>query len=320
MTANRPPISRVARTALALGLAVSILAPASTAQEAPWILVDWKPIAGNPVFAGTGTNTWDRKIRERGYILADDDGTLHLWYTGYDRDRPATMSLGHATSRDGTHWTRDPHNPIFNSSWVEDMCVVKQDGTYQMFAEGRNDIAHRLSSRDGLHWADHGSLEIRRTDGTPISPGPYGTPTAWFEKGTWHLFYERGDQGIWLATSPDMSTWRNISDEPVIACGPAAYDAAAVALNQVVKRGGYYYAFYHANAQRPWQDWTSNVARSRDLVHWEKYPGNPIIKDNCSSPVLVTTPRGDRLYTMHPDVKVFEPAAASQRPTASPQR
>jgi hypothetical protein len=91
--------------------------------------------------------------------------------------------------------------------------------------------------------------------------------------------------------------------------GPAAYDSAAVALNQVVKRGDYYYAFYHANAHRPWADWTSNVARSRDLVDWEKYAGNPIIKDDCSSPILVTTPAGDRLYTMHPDVKVFEPAA-----------
>jgi hypothetical protein len=43
-------------------------------------------------------------------------------------------------------------------------------------------------------------------------------------------------------------------------------------------------------------------------VHWEKYPGNPIIKNNCSSAILVTTPQGDRLYTMHPDVKAFEPA------------
>ena len=59
------------------------------------------------------------------------------------------------------------------------MCVVKQNGVYQMFAEGKNDIAHRLSSSDGVHWTDHGSLDIRLTGGTPISPGPYGTPTAW---------------------------------------------------------------------------------------------------------------------------------------------
>jgi hypothetical protein len=160
-----------------------------------------------------------------------------------------------------------------------------------------------------VHWTDHGSLDIRMTSGTPINPGPYGTPTAWFENRTWYLFYERRDQGIWLATSRDLKTWTNVKDDPVIARGPDGYDAAAVALNQVVKRGEYYYGFYHANAEWPAKDWTTNVARSRDLVHWEKYPGNPIIKNNCSSAILVSTPQGDRLYTMHPDVKAYEPGA-----------
>ena len=121
---------------------------------------------------------WDRKIRERGYILERDDGSYDLWYTGYAGDRPATMSLGHATSHDGIHWTRDPGNPVFTDSWVEDMCVVRRDGTYFMFAEGKNDVAHLLKSTDGRKWTDHGSLDIRKCDGKPIGPGPYGTPTA----------------------------------------------------------------------------------------------------------------------------------------------
>jgi beta-1,2-mannobiose phosphorylase / 1,2-beta-oligomannan phosphorylase len=286
------------------GLAGQVAPPA----KAPWALVAWTPIPENPVFSGTGRDTWDRKIRERGYILVGDDGTYHLWYTGYDSDRPSTMSLGHATSRDGIRWTRDPANPIFTGPWIEDICVVKQDGTYFMFAEGRNDIAHLLTSPDGLKWTERGSLDVRKTDGSPISPGPYGTPAAWFEDGTWYLFYERGDEGIWLATSKDLKVWTNVKDDPVIAMGPEPYDKTAVAVNQIVKRDGYYYAFYHANSERPWKDWTTCVARSRDLVQWEKYPGNPIIRNNCSSAILVRTPQGqDRLYTMHPDVKVFVP-------------
>ena len=210
--------------------------------------------------------------------------------------------------RDGIHWTRDPGNPIFAESWVEDMCVVHQDGTYFMVAEGKNDVAHLLKSTDGRKWTDHGSLDIRKRDGKPIDPGPYGTPTVWFENGTWYLFYERGDQGIWLAVSKDLKVWTNVQDDPVIAMGPEPYDKTAVALNQIVKRDGFYYAFYHANSNRPWKNWTTCVARSRDLVHWEKYPGNPIIENNCSSAILVQTPQGeDRLYTMHPDVKVFVP-------------
>ncbi len=106
-------------------------------DDAPWHFTVWTPISDNPVFAGTGRDTWDRKIRERGYILVDDDGTYHLWYTGYAADRPPTMSLGHATSRDGLHWERDPGNPIFSGSWVEDMCVVHRDGTYSCSPRAR---------------------------------------------------------------------------------------------------------------------------------------------------------------------------------------
>lgn len=281
-----------------------------TPQQAPpsWPLVRWTPIPENPVFTGTGRDTWDRKIRERGYILVSDDGKYDLWYTGYAGDRPATMSLGHATSRDGIHWTRDQGNPVFSESWVEDMCVVHRDGTYFMVAEGKNDVAHLLKSPDGRQWTDLGPLDVRKRDGKPIDPGPYGTPTAWFENGTWYLFYERGDQGVWLASSKDLKVWTNLQDHPVIAIGPEPYDKTAVALNQIVKRDGIYYGFYHANSNRPWKNWTTCLARSPDLVHWEKYPGNPIIENNCSSAILVRTPQGeDRLYTMHPDVKVFVP-------------
>jgi hypothetical protein len=301
----------VAAGVLAVGWPRSLAGPTAD-DPAPWELVSWTPVPGNPVFAGTGRDTWDRKIRERGFILVGDDGTYHLWYTGYATDRPPTMSLGHATSRDGLHWDRDPSNPIFAGSWVEDMFVVRRDGTYTMFAEGRNDIAHLLTSPDGLRWTENGPLDVRKADGSPIGPGPYGTPAAWFENGTWYLFYERGDRGVWLATSKDRKVWTNVRDEPILAMGPESYDRTAVALNQIVRRDGYYYAFYHANGERPWKDWTTCVARSRDLVHWEKYPGNPIIRNNCSSAILVRTPQGqDRLYTMHPDVKVFEPATAA---------
>ncbi len=300
-------VHRGIRGAIFLFAALVFGAGGALADEPPWSFTDWKPIVGNPVFKGTGEDTWDRKIRERGFILADDDGTYNLWYTGYDRDKPDTMSLGRATSRDGLHWKRDAANPVFKGSWVEDVCVVRQDGTYQMFAEGKGDVAHRLTSTDGVHWTDLGPLDVRLVDGSPIPPGPFGTPTAWFEDGVWYLFYERRDAGIWLATSRDLKVWTNVQNEPVITLGPEPFDRAMIAVNQVVRRDGYYYIFYHALANLEVRNWTTNIARSKDLVHWEKYSKNPIIDGNCSSAVLVPTPQGDRLYTMHPDVKVFEP-------------
>lgn len=287
-------------------IVLAALLPAlSRGQEAPFPgeMVEWvaNPVA--PVFAGTGGDTWDRKIRERGWIL--HDGTCyHLFYTGYNENLATKRFLGHATSNDGVRWERDPNNPLTHSGWVEDMCVVRAPGGgYWMFAEGEGDIAHRLWSGDLVHWAFQGPLDIRLTSGEPISAGPRGTPFVMRHDGRWWLFYERRDAGVWLATSRDGEVWTNIQDNPVIACGPEPYDQAAVALNQVIARDGWFYAYYHANATRPWGDWTTCVSRSRDLIHWEKYAGNPILRENKSSAVLVEGPGAVHwLYTMHPAV------------------
>ena len=172
----------------------------------------------NSVFTGTGTDTWDRNIRERGYILKED-GLYKMWYTGYNGGGDAVKYLGYATSEDGIHWTRYPGNPIFDGCWTEDVFVVHHEGMYYMVAEGENDIAHMLTSKDGIQWERAGNLDIRKTNGEPIEPGPYGTPTLWIENGQWYLFYERNDQAIWLATSTDHQVWTNVQDDPVIEKG-----------------------------------------------------------------------------------------------------
>lgn len=283
----------------------------STKNEFPEEFVHFVPYKNNPVFAGTGTTSWDSQIRERGYILKEGS-TYHLWYTGYT-DINNIKYLGYATSPDGFTWTRYKGNPIHASGWVEDMCVIKSGGTYYMFAEGKGDTAHMLTSTDKIHWAEQGNLNIRRTDGKPISKGSYGTPAVWKENGIWYLFYERDDLGIWLATSKDLQVWTNVQDEPVLALGPEPYDKYAVAMNQVIKYKGLYYGYYHASAFKDWHEWSTNVAVSVDLIHWKKYENNPIIGNDKSSGILVNDGSRYRLYTMHPEVNVYFPANESTR-------
>lgn len=273
----------------------------------PSEIVDFKAHTQNPVFEGTGKKTWDEKIRERGYILREGN-TYHLWYTGYKNEPKSTKYLGYASSSDGIHWKRHPQNPIYRLDWVEDMSVVKVNGVYYMFAEGRDDVAHLLTSTDRIHWKEKGNLDIRKTDGTPISQGAYGTPAIWYENKTWYLFYERADLGIWLATSRDLKIWKNIQDEPVIALGPDGYDKFAVAMNQVIKYQGKYYGYYHASAFKDWREWSTNVAVSNDLIHWTKYDRNPILGSDKSSGMVVNDGKQFRLYTMHPSVQLHTPS------------
>lgn len=276
-------------------------------QVVPDELTSWVPYEENPVFTGTGDDTWDRNIRERGYILKEDDG-YHMWYTGYrGNTNDPVMTLGYATSEDGIRWKRYSGNPVYDKNWVEDMMVVKHGGVYYMFAEGRDDIAHLMTSPDKVNWTDHGSLVIRQTSGEPLTAGPYGTPTVFIESNVWHLFYERNDEGIWLATSKDGRTWTNVQDEPVITKGPELYDKFGVALNQVIRYGDRYYAIYHGTPTEDWSVWNTDVALSNDLVHWEKFQGNPILEENKSSGILVNDGKQYRLYTMHDQVNLHFP-------------
>jgi hypothetical protein len=273
-------------------------------------LVRFSPYRGNPVFKAA-KGQWDARIRERGWILRED-GLYKLWYTGYDGTKDGLRMLGYATSKDGIAWTRHARNPLLWDLWVEDMMVVRHEGKYYMFAEGLNDRAHWLISDNGLDWTPKGKLDVRRKDGSPISEGPYGTPTVWLEHGIWHLFYERNDLGVWLATSRDLKVWKNVQEEPVLSPGPGEYDKDLIALNQIIKHKGRYYAYYHGSASSGPKKglWSTALATSTDLVRWEKYPGNPLfpVAEDKSSGIVV--PDGDRfrLYTMHPEVNLHLPS------------
>jgi beta-1,2-mannobiose phosphorylase / 1,2-beta-oligomannan phosphorylase len=277
--------------------------PASSTAHFPKELTSFDP-EGEVVFQASPVG-WDAKIRERGWIMRDGD-KYRMWYTGY-RDNDGTRLLGTAISNDGKSWTRDPANPLVKDLWIEDMMVVQHDGLLHMFAEGKSDIAHRLTSKDGLHWNPEGSLDIRLKEGQPIPPGAFGTPTVWFEDGRWRLLYERSDMGIWLATSKDMNVWTNVQDDPVLNRGPEPYDRHMIALNQVIKHKGRYYAVYHGLADRETKRWTTNLATTTDFIHWTKYPNNPIVPGNRSSGIFVETDEGWTLYTMHDTVRRHRP-------------
>jgi beta-1,2-mannobiose phosphorylase / 1,2-beta-oligomannan phosphorylase len=284
---------------------------ATLAAEFPSELVDWSPRPGNPVFRAAGPGHWDAKIRERGWILHEAD-TYRLWFTGYDGQREGIKQLGYATSPDGLHWTRSPQNPLVPDHWVEDMTVVHRGELYYMFAEGRDENhAEMLTSKNGVDWKWEGPLDVRQSNGKQPARRPCGTPTVWIEGDHWYLFYEWLDKGVWLAKTddPKARVWTNVDDEPVLSPGPGAYDKDMIAMDQVIKFRGAYFAFYHGSGSgdaMP-RTWNTNVARSTDLRHWQKYPRNPIVNDNKSSGMVVPVGRSFRLYTMHDQVDVFEP-------------
>jgi sucrose-6-phosphate hydrolase SacC (GH32 family) len=107
-----------------------------------------------------------------------------------------------------------------------------------------------------------------------------------------------------------LKIWTHVQDEPVIPLGAEGYDSKMIAINQVVKLHGKYYAVYHGSGstEKP-SLWTTNLAVSSDLIHWKKYRGNPLRPEaeNKSSGELVHDGEQFRLYTMHDKVQVHFP-------------
>ena len=67
---------------------LAINAPEVLAQNTfPSELVNFKAYAENPIFTGTNLDTWDKQIRERGFILKEGPN-YHLWFTGYSPASP----------------------------------------------------------------------------------------------------------------------------------------------------------------------------------------------------------------------------------------
>ena len=267
-------------------------------------MVKFVPYAQNPLFTGTGGDEWDKHIRERGFILFED-GLFKMWYSGYNNDygETKTVNLGYATSKDGINWERYPGNPIYEGKWTEDVFVLKEDNLYYLYAENAgDDTIHLLTSSDGIRWEEQGDLSFRTAAGGTVLP-PVGTPAVFVKDGKWLMYYERGDDAVWLATSEDKLNWTNMLDTPVLKPGPEKYDQGGIAADQIIEWKGYYYMFYHATANPEWWfkpcEWNSDVAVSSDLINWTKYPDNPIVAEDYSSPIVVFHKGKPILYTMH---------------------
>ena len=282
--------------------AIAVVFPCGPAARPPWAgspeLVDWVPYAGNPLFAGTGGGPGTARSASAASSAAkgrtEARGTRATTRAGARRRPSATPPR--ATGCTGRRY---PRSPVFDGAWTEDVFVGKHRGVFQMFAEGVNDVAHRLHvEATACAGRTQGPLDVRKRSGEPIAAGAYGTPPCGSRRARLHLFYEREDKGVWLATSRDLPDVDERAGRAGDRPRPRAYDLHAVAVNQVVRYQGRYYAVYHANADPAWKGpWTTvprRLGRPRALA---EVPGNPVIRSDDSSGILVDD--GDAPAPLH---------------------
>jgi predicted GH43/DUF377 family glycosyl hydrolase len=192
----------------------------------------------------------------------------------------------------------------FDSHGVDCPFPFFHEGHYLMTYVGWDGAGYRTgwaSSIDSEHWVKQGLLIDRGPKGSVtehnvaltsilrdndlFGPGTLKRVDGRFV-GTYHAYpqpgYEEGPAVIGLCFSHGVRKW-DLGEpilRPDLAC---AWEAGGLYKSWLMEHDGTYYLFYNAknNSHWPWIEQTG-VATSRDLVHWERSPLNPILPNGKS--------------------------------------
>jgi predicted GH43/DUF377 family glycosyl hydrolase len=150
------------------------------------------------------------------WVLEDDDGTLHMWYTGHDGSIGRILQ---AVKHPGMGWQRlgvalDVGSAGESDAFgVESPCVVRVPGGYLMAyggSDGENTRLHMATSADGFRFASEGTI-MQRGEGDALAATD---PCLLITGERWWLFYSGYDgthQGrratILAAVSQSGASW-----------------------------------------------------------------------------------------------------------------
>ena len=242
----------------------------------------WNRYPDNPVFPATA-GTWREAQTANPDLLLKGD----VYYMYFRGQRGGHDRIGVATipkeKFDGVTWNIAPE-PIIDVggpwSWDEehalDPAAILVNGEVFLYYTGSSTRADRsiclAVSNDGVHF--------RKYEQNPVIIG--GAPEVVFHDSTFYLYYWKqvpGRKGfqIHFATSADGYHYAEVARSPALPVGPeGTWDSFTVETPRIFSEGGLYYMVYCGSDRHKDYPFNAGLATSRDLIHWEKYPGNPI--------------------------------------------
>lgn len=152
------------------------------------------------------------------------------------------------------------------------------------------------------HQFDSGDLlrgsEAQVSVGSSISP--YGKSSAGAPD----------DCQVGVATGTDLRSMKRYAGNPIMRTGPSgSWDCGTIGKRSIRREAdGYFYMVYEESTDQPYgaARWSSGVARSADLLRWEKFGGNPVLPQTSrgfgyDGPEFLQTPDGKlRVYFRNP--------------------
>ncbi|MCD9020638.1 hypothetical protein K7P76_02305 [Cohnella sp. NL03-T5] len=195
----------------------------------------------------------------------------------------------------------------FDSHGVDCPFVFYHQGRFMMMYVGFDGIGYQTAlaeSDDLIDWRPVGTILNRKTDEGWDRVGAAGT---WLLKETnelselpvlkkvggkyWMVYhaypeegYEAGPAEMGLAWSEDenLMNWHRLKN-PVFSWKQGEpWERGGLYKAALIAHGGLYYMFYNAKdlTEGKWYEQTG-VAMSKDMLHWTRYEGNPVIRNRA---------------------------------------
>ncbi|SFJ79952.1 Predicted glycosyl hydrolase, GH43/DUF377 family [Paenibacillus sp. UNC496MF] len=122
-------------------------------------------------------------------------------------------------------------------------------------------------SEDGVRFEKAGNIMEGRAPAVIVKDG--------YVYMIYQLLEENGYQ-LYLSRSQDGIRFEPVSDRPIFAGEPGSWDALSIVTAQLTQDGDAYYLMYGGSSYLVDEPDFFGLARSTDLLRWERHPGNPI--------------------------------------------
>jgi len=212
------------------------------------------------------------------------DGVFHIYYetwgirsaAEWDAEEYESLTIGHATSRDGINWTKDPSNPVldhgkemdFDRTGVWDPYVIHEDGLFKMWYGGGGGSQPNFGwayaeSDDGSHFEKWGLIGIGNQTGTEDCHMVFDKASNLYYMYYWYGWDE--PHGLKLVTSP---TETGFNFNKVLTLSIQGDDSYMDKFGHVLRDADGWHMFYSNFLQPHCINSIVRYAYSEDGVHW----------------------------------------------------
>ena len=237
----------------------------------------WQLFTNNPVLRPGAKGEWDAGALGSMSVLKVDE-VFHMYYEawggrgGQSADY-LSLQIGHATSRDGLHWSKDPASPVLpkgtGQDWDRDGTwdpfVLYEDGVFKMWYGGGENTHCEWGyavSTDGAHFVKKG--QISHLGNVEDDHVVHDHVTRSYFMYYWDRKQE--PKGLFRARSPNETDFDFVHAEPIHIEGlkyPALYK-----FTHVFQDGGQWHLVFAEFVRPSCKGCWTGYATSQDGLRW----------------------------------------------------